>query len=85
MHRFDHKLGIISKSQLTIKAQNLEATLPAIILIRDVFYVSLTEQDTTRKRRVYENATMYEMYEMYKIAEALPVTPNSLHPRWLDL
>ena len=60
MHRFDHKLGIISKSQLTIKAQNLEATLPAIILIRDVFYVSLTKQDTTKKGRVYENATIYK-------------------------
>ena len=46
-----------------IKARSLEVTLPAIILIRDVFRVSLPEQDTTRKGRVYE---MYEMYEMYK-------------------
>ena len=42
-----------------IKAQSLEPTLPAIIFIHDV-YVSLPEQDTTRKGRVYENATIYE-------------------------
>ena len=60
MHRFDHKLGIISKPQLTIKAQNLEATLPAIIFIRDVFHLSLQEQNTTRKGRVYKNAIKYE-------------------------
>ena len=46
---------VISKSQLTVKAQNLEATLLAIILIYDV-YVSLPEQNTTRKGRGYENA-----------------------------
>ena len=37
-----------------------EATLPAIISIRDIFHVSLLEQDTARKGRVYENAAMYE-------------------------
>ena len=70
-----------------IKKRSLEAMLPAIIFIHDV-YVSLLEQDTTRKGRVYEMYEMYkmyEMYEMYKIAEALPVTPNGLHPQWLDL
>ena len=41
-----------------IKAQSLEAMLPTIILF--VTSVSLPEQDTTRKERVYENATMYE-------------------------
>ena len=71
-----------------IKAHSLEVTLPAIILIRDVFRVSLPEQNTTKKGRVYEMYEMYEMYEiyeMYKIAEALPVTLNGLHLRWLDL
>ena len=64
-----------------IKARSLEAMLPAIIFIHDI-YVSLLEQDTTMKGRVYK---MYEMYEMYKIAEALPVTPNGLHSQWFDL
>ena len=40
------KLGIKSKCQHTIKMQNVKATLPAIIFIRDVFKVSLLEQDT---------------------------------------
>ena len=62
MHRFGHKLGIISKSQLTIKAQNLEATLPAIIFIRDVFHLSLQEQDHQ------EGAGVRERYETYKNA-----------------
>ena len=77
MHRFDHKLGIISKSQLTIKAQNLEATLPAIILIRDVFYVSLTEQDTTRKGRVYENANYIR-----DVRDVRDCRSASGHPQW---
>ena len=85
VHRFGHQPeGLIAPFahydplKHTIKAQSLEAILPAIIFIHDV-YVSLLEQDTIRKGRVYE------MYEMYEIAEALPVTPNGLHPRWLDL
>ena len=40
-----------------IKARSLEATLPAIILICDVFCVSLPEQDTHKKGWVYDNAT----------------------------
>ena len=40
---FGHKLRIKSKSQHRIKAQSLEATLPAIILICDVFCMSLPE------------------------------------------
>ena len=54
---------VISKSQLTIKAQNLEATLPAIIFIRDVFHLSLQEQDHQEGagvRERYENATQLE-------------------------
>ena len=35
----------------TIKAQSLEAMLPAIILIRGIFRVSIPEQDTTKKKR----------------------------------
>ena len=50
------KLGIKSKCQHTIKARSLEATLPAIIFVCDVFHVSLLEQDTTRKGRVFKNA-----------------------------
>ena len=46
---------ILDLLKLTMKAQSLEATLPAIIFIRGV-YVSLPEQSTTRKGRVYENA-----------------------------
>ena len=45
MHRFGHKLGMISKSQLTIKVQNLEVTLLLIIFICDVFHLLLQEQD----------------------------------------
>ena len=56
------KLGIKTKSQHTIKARSLEAMLPTIILF--VMSVSLPEQDTTRKRRVYK---MYEN-AMYKNA-----------------
>ena len=48
-HRFGHKLGIKSKSQHTIKARSLKATLRAIILICDVFRMLLPVQDTTRK------------------------------------
>ena len=58
-HRFGHELGMKLKSQHTIKAQSLEATLLAIILIRDVFCVSMPEQDTTKMGRVYENITRY--------------------------
>ena len=58
-HRFGHKLGMKSKSQHIIKSQNLEATLPAIILICDIFHVSVLEQVTTKKGRVYENVTKY--------------------------
>ena len=43
--------------------------LPAIILICDVFCVSLLEQETTRKGRVYEKYEMYEMYKMYEMYE----------------
>ena len=54
---------VISKSQLTIKAQNLEATLPAIIFICDVFHLSLQEQDHKKGAGVqkgYKNATQLE-------------------------
>ena len=54
-----------------IKAQSLEATLPAIIFIHNV-YVSLLKQDTTKKRRVYE------MYKMYEIAKAYNVIIKGL-------
>ena len=66
MHRFGHKLGIKSKSQLTIKAQNLEATLPAIIFIRAVFHLLLREQDHQEGAGVRELYKMYEMYEIYE-------------------
>ena len=42
-----------------INAQSLEATLPVIIFLGDVFRASLPEHDTPRKGRVYENATRY--------------------------
>ena len=45
MHRFGYKLGIKSNFQHIIKARSLEATLPAIILICDIFRVSLLEHD----------------------------------------
>ena len=51
------KLGLKLKCQHTIKVQSINATLPAIIFIRDVFNVSLLEQDITRKGRVYKNVT----------------------------
>ena len=47
------------KSQHTIKAQSLEATLPTMIVICEIFCMPLPEQDTTRKGRVYEIATKY--------------------------
>ena len=62
--------------------------------------MSLLEQDhqegagVRERYEVYKNTTIYEMYEIYKmykmyemyeIAKVLPVTPNGLHPRWLDL
>ena len=62
-----------------MKARSLEATFPTKILF--VTSVLLPEQNTTRKERVYENATrmllscvqepykIYEMYEMYKMYE----------------
>ena len=56
VHRFGYKLGITLKSQLTMKAQSLEATLPAIIFICGV-YMSLLKQNITRKERVYKNTT----------------------------
>ena len=40
---------------------------PTIILF--VTSVSLPEQDTTRKGRVYEMYEMYEMYEIYEMYE----------------
>ena len=64
MHRFGHKLGIKSKSQLTIKARSLEAILPTIILF--VMSVSLLEQDHQEGAGVQEPYEMYEMYEMYE-------------------
>ena len=65
-YRFGYKLEIKSKFQHTIKAQSPEATLSVIILICDVFYVSLPEQDTTRKERMYEIYEMHEIYKLYK-------------------
>ena len=50
--------------------------------------MSLLEQDHQEGAGVnerYEMYEMYEMYEIYEIADALPVTPDGLHPRWLDL
>ena len=41
------------------KGAKPRATLPAIILIHDVFRVPLPEQDTTKKWWVYENATRH--------------------------
>ena len=66
MHRFGHKLGIISKSQLTIKAQNLEATLPAIIFICDLFHLWLQEQDYQEGAGVREHYKTYENAAIYK-------------------
>ena len=53
VHRFGHKLGIKSKSQLT-------ATHSAIISICDVFYVLLLKQDQQ------EEAVIQKRYEIYK-------------------
>ena len=39
------------------KTQSLEAMLPTIKFNHAVFHVALLEQDTTRKGRVYKNAT----------------------------
>ena len=39
---------------------SLEPTLLAIIFVYDIFHVPLTEQNTIKKKQVYENATMYE-------------------------
>ena len=64
-HRFGYKLGIKLKSQHTTKAQSLEAMLPAIVLICDVFRVPLSKQDTIRKGRIYENATRYTRTLLY--------------------
>ena len=57
VHRFSHQ----PEGSITpfahydlLKAQNLEAMLPTIILF--VTSMSLPEQDTTKKGRVYENA-----------------------------
>ena len=66
MHRFDHKLEIISKSQLTIKAQNLKATLPAIIFIRNVFHLSLQEWDHQEEAGVWEHYKTYKNAAIYK-------------------
>ena len=41
--------------------------LPAIIFIRDVFYLSLQEQDHQEGADVRERYKMYEMYKMYKM------------------
>ena len=53
-HRFGHKLGIKS-------TRSLEATLPAIIFIRDVFHVSLLEQEGAGVRERYKNMTEFEI------------------------
>ena len=76
-HGFGHKLGIKSKSQHTIKAQSLEAMLPTIILI--VTSVSLPEQDTTRKGRVYK---MYENTTRIRppLSRLLIVRPSQAQP-----
>ena len=59
---------VISKSQLTIKVQNLKATLPAIIFIRNVFHLSLQEQHHQ------EGAGVQKCYETYKNASTLLYT-----------
>ena len=114
VHGFGHKLGIISKPQHTIKARSLEATLPAIILIRDVFSrvtagaghhqegagVRVFPWYKERRGACIGSSTPLKI-EQHHIptslssdtfdsqwpysAEALPVTPNGPHLRWLDL
>ena len=59
---------VILKSQLTIKAQNLVATLPAIIFIRDIFHLTLQEHD--HKKR----AGVRERYKTYKNVSTLLYT-----------
>ena len=60
-----------SKNEATIKEQSLEAILPAIKFIHDVFHVSLLEQNTTRKRQLDENARQLDFEvgndEEYKV------------------
>ena len=77
VHRFGYKLGIKSKSQHIIKAQSLEATLLAIILICHIFCMSLPEQHTTRKGRVYEMYKIHEMYKMYKMHKMYKMYENA--------
>ena len=44
--------------------------------------MSLLEQEHLEGAGVQE---YYKIYETYEITKALPVTPNGLHPQWLDL
>ena len=67
--RFDNTACILwpieeikPKSQYTIKARSLEAMLPAIIFICDV-YVSMPEQNTTRKGRAYKKLCMRMLWK----------------------
>ena len=53
VHGFSHQLEPFAYYD-PLKTQNLEAILPTIILF--VMSLSLPEQNTTRKGRVYENA-----------------------------
>ena len=53
VHRYSHQPEPFAHYD-PLKAQNLEAMLPTIVLF--VTSMSLPEQDTTRKGRVYENA-----------------------------
>ena len=54
MHRFSHNLGIISKSQLMIKVQNLETKFLAKLFICNVFHMLLQEQDHKEKADVQD-------------------------------
>ena len=50
--------------------------------------MSLLEYDHQKGAGVQERYKMYKIdkiYKMYEIAEALSVTSNGLHARWLDL
>ena len=44
----------------------------AMILIYDIFCMSLPEQDTTKKGRVYE------IYKIYSSLTSVVTTPNSM-------
>ena len=65
VHRFGHKLGIISKSQLTIKVQNLNATLPTIIIN---CYIYITTGAGPPRRGGFTR-TLQDIQERYYLQE----------------